>query len=213
MIMIYVEAPHTVYSAISLTQLVMWVCKTTIKGKMPLMVVLWKVCEIWFQCTHTLTPSLVFLLDRITVVMKHNKPFFQKHLNQRWPLVAVLSLFTRWHRQMGSTFGGWNISTSLFTAMCVIVCCWGWGSRAYVAPVSIQVHHQMATQGQYPKLNQFILFYWMLVWYSTRCFEFNSCPLLLNWLQAANTQSMAAAPIGTLLLAPGHMWSQRKKQG
>lgn len=52
---------------------------------------------------------------------------------------------TRWPRMTDSTFGGWNISTSLFTAMCARACCWVWGSKGCAAPVSTWSHQKRAT--------------------------------------------------------------------
>lgn len=52
---------------------------------------------------------------------------------------------TRWPRRTASTFGGWNISTSLFIATCARACCWVWGSRDCAAPVSPWTHQKRVT--------------------------------------------------------------------
>lgn len=61
----------------------------------------------------------------------------------------IAPLTTRWSRQMANTFGGWNISTSLFTATFARACCWVWGSKDCAAPVSTSTHQRRATPLQH----------------------------------------------------------------
>lgn len=101
-----------------------------------------RVCAVWFQKCNKGIDKRFVVVTNIYLTLNSSKGLLFLDL----PIVSMIApLTTRWHRQTVNTFGGWNISTSLFTATCARACCWVWGSKDCAAPVSTWTHQRRAS--------------------------------------------------------------------